>query len=158
MQPSTSSVRDGERKDSWFVYTSRGFRILQRVVGMTDGGSNPSGARDSLHHSHSSRPWCPSNRPFVEYLVPFLRINWLCVVWPPRSPPIAKAKNLYSCISSPPLYQWRYICIDHVAYLTWLAPQECYNVWIWRNEKPRWCNTSDTLLKVLSHTSEDTKQ
>ena len=53
---------------------------LQRVVGMTDGGPNPSGARDSLHNSHSCWPWGPSSLLSIECLVSFLGINWLCVV------------------------------------------------------------------------------
>ena len=43
MQTSTSSVWGYERNDLYFFYTLLGFRRLQRVVGMTDGGSNPSG-------------------------------------------------------------------------------------------------------------------
>jgi hypothetical protein len=157
MQTSTSSVWDDKRYDLWFIYTLLGFGSLQGVVGMTDGGSNPSGARDCLHHPHSCWPRGPSSLLHIESLVSFLGINWLCVAWPPHSPSIAKVKNYYRCISSPPLYQWWYICLDLVPYLTWLAPQECYIVWCW-NEKPQWCNTSDTLLKVLSLINEDTKQ
>ena len=80
MQTSSSSVWDDERNDLWFFYTLLGFRSLQKVVGMTDGGSNPSGARDSLHHSHSCWPWGPSGLLYIEHLVSFLGINWLCVV------------------------------------------------------------------------------
>ena len=81
MQTSTSSVWDEDRNDLWFFYTLRGFRNLQRVAGMTDGGSsNPSGARYSLHHSHPCWPCGPSSLLHIEYLVSFLGINWLCVV------------------------------------------------------------------------------
>jgi len=80
MQTSTSSVWDDERNDLWFIYMLLGFRSLQRVVGSTDRGSNPSGARDSLHHSHSCCSWGPSSLLHIEYLVSFLGINCLCVV------------------------------------------------------------------------------
>jgi hypothetical protein len=53
--------------------------MLHGVVGMTEGGSNPSGTRDSLHHSHSCWPWGPSSLLSGEYLDSFLGINWLCV-------------------------------------------------------------------------------
>jgi D-serine dehydratase len=48
MQTSTSSVWDDERSDLWFSYTLLGFRSLQKVVGMTDGGSDPSGEKEIL--------------------------------------------------------------------------------------------------------------
>jgi len=41
------------------IYTVLGIRSLHRVVGMTDRGSNPSGAKDSIHHSQSCWPWGP---------------------------------------------------------------------------------------------------
>ena len=68
MQTNTSSVWDDERNDLWFFYTLLGFRSLQGVAGMTDGGSNPSGARDSLHHFHACWPWGPSSLLYIEYL------------------------------------------------------------------------------------------
>jgi len=60
---------------------------------MTDRGSNPSGARDSLHHSHLCWAWGPSSLLHVEYLITFLEMNWLCVVWPLPSPSITKVRN-----------------------------------------------------------------
>ena len=155
MQTSSSSVWGYERNDLYSFYTLLGFRRLQRVVGMTDRGSNPSGARDSLHHSHSFWPWGPSSLLHIEYLASFLGINWLCVVRSLPSPSIAKVKNYYSCISSPPLYQWWYITLTLSLALLGLHHRI---VTMFDVEETKSHSGITLQTESLSHMSEATKQ